>query len=66
MKQDFPVTELPLYTIEANKVTQIFSISLSKIASPRILGGRVNQTDVSNTNVFTPPSTPVNLEKDQP
>ena len=35
----------------------------SKIASPRILGGRVNQIDVSNTkNIFSPPSTPVNLE----
>ena len=32
----------------------------------QILGGRVNQTDVSNTNnIFTPPSTPVNLEGDQ-
>ena len=40
---------------------------LSKTASPRIPGGRVNQTDVSNTNnIFTPPPTPVNLEEDQP
>ena len=40
---------------------------LSKTASPRILGGSVNQTDTSNTsNIFTPPSTPVNLEDDQP
>ena len=39
---------------------------LSKTDSPRILGGRVNQTNVSNTNnIFTPPSTPVNLEEDQ-
>ena len=38
----------------------------SKTASLRILGGRVNQIDVSNTNnIFTPPSTPVNLEGDQ-
>ena len=27
----------------------------------------MNQTDVSNTkNIFTPPSTPVNLKEDQP
>ena len=40
---------------------------LSKITSPRILGGWVNQTDVSNANnIFTPPSIPVNLEEDQP
>ena len=40
---------------------------LSKTASPRILGGRVNQPDVSNTNnIFTPPSATVNLEVDQP
>ena len=40
---------------------------LSKTASARILGSRVNQTDVSNTNnIFTPSSTPVNLEEDQP
>ena len=38
---------------------------LSKTPSSRILGGRVNQTDVSNTNnIFTPPCTPVNLEQD--
>ena len=37
-----------------------------KTASPRILGGRVNQTDVSNTNnIFIPISTPVNLEGDK-
>ena len=40
---------------------------LSKTASPRILGSRVNQTDVSNTNnIFTPRSTLFNLEEDQP
>ena len=40
---------------------------LSKTASPRILGGRVNQPDVSNVNnIFTPTSVPVNLEEDQP
>ena len=40
---------------------------LSKTASPRILGGRVNQTDVLNANnILTSPSTPVNLEEDQP
>ena len=51
MKQDFFVTELFL---------------LSE-TSPCILGDRVNQTDVSNTNnIFTPPSIPVNLEEDQP
>ena len=34
--------------------------------SPCILGERVNQTDVWNTNnVFTPPSTPINLKEDQ-
>ena len=39
---------------------------LSKIASSLILGGRVNQTDVSKTNnIFTPPSTPANLGGDQ-
>ena len=39
---------------------------LSKTTSPCILGGRVNQTDVSNTkNIFTTSSTPVNLEEDQ-
>ena len=40
---------------------------LSKAASPRILGGRMNQKDVLNTNnIFTSPSTPVNLEENQP
>ena len=39
--------------------------SLSETASPCILGGRVNETDMLNTNIiFTPPSTPVNLEED--
>ena len=39
---------------------------LSKTASPLILGGRVNQTDVSKTNnIFTSPSTPANLGGDQ-
>ena len=39
---------------------------LSKTASPRILGGRLNQTDVLNTNnIFTPTSTPVNLEREK-
>ena len=39
---------------------------LSKTASPHILGGRLNQTDVLNTNnIFTPPSTPVNLEREK-
>ena len=34
---------------------------LNKTASPRILGGRLNQTDESNTNnIFTQPSTPAN------
>ena len=38
---------------------------LNKTASPRILGGRLNQTDESNTNnIFTQPSTLVNLEED--
>ena len=32
-----------------------------------MLGDRVNQADVLNTNnIFTPPSAPVNLEEDQP
>ena len=40
---------------------------LSKTASPRILGSRVNQTDVLHTNnIFIPPSTQVNLEEAQP
>ena len=40
---------------------------LSETASPCILGGRVNQADVSNiTNIFTTTSTPVNLEEDHP
>ena len=45
----------------------IFQVEVeTKTASSRILGGRENQTDVSNTNnIFTPPSTPVNLEGDQ-
>lgn len=39
---------------------------LSETASPCILGGRKNQTDVSNTsNIFTPMSAPVNLEEDR-
>ena len=42
-----------------------FKQRLSKNASPPILGGRVNQIDVSNTdNIFTPPSALVNLEED--
>ena len=38
---------------------------LSKTASPRILGGRMNQRDLSNTNnILIPLSIPVNHEED--
>ena len=58
----------PLYHLNQQGYANVLhNQRLSKIVSPRILGGRVNQTDVSNTNnIFTPPSTPVNLEEDQP
>ena len=61
MKQDFFVIELPLDNLsQQDHANFLHNQRLSKIASPCILGGRVNQTDVSNTNnVFTPPSTPV-------
>ena len=40
---------------------------LRETASPCVLRGRMNQTDVSNTNsIFSSPSTPVNHEEDQP
>lgn len=61
-----------------NKTPPVFNLSqqdyanflhnerLSETASPCILGGRKNQTDVSNTsNIFTPMSAPVNLEEDR-
>ena len=56
----------PLYNLsQKGHANFLHNQRLSKTASPRILGGRVNQTDVSNTNnIFTPPSTPVNLEED--
>ena len=56
----------PLYNLSQQGYANfLHNQRLGKIASPRILGGRVNQTDVSNTNnIFTPPSTPVNLEED--
>ena len=45
----------------------LYNQRLRETASPCILGGRVNETDVLNTNnIFTPPSTLVNLEEDQP
>ena len=58
----------PLYHLNQQGYANVLhNQRLSKTVSPRILGGRVNQTDVSNTNnIFTPPSTPVNLEEDQP
>ena len=56
----------PLYNLsQQGYINFLHNQRLSKTASPRILGGRVNQTDVSNTNnIFSPPSTPVNLEED--
>ena len=52
----------PLYNLSQQYHANFLQI---KTGSPRILGGRVNQTGVSNTNnIFTPPSTPVNLEED--
>ena len=56
----------PLYNLSQKGYANfLHNQRLSKTASPRILGGRVNQTDVSNTNnISTPPSTPVNLEED--
>ena len=58
----------PLYNLNQQGYANIqHNQRLSKTASPRIFGGGVNQTDVSNTNnIFTPPSTPVNLGEDQP
>ena len=58
----------PLYNLsQKGHANFLHNQRLSKTASPRILGGSVNQTDTSNTsNIFTPPSTPVNLEDDQP
>ena len=50
-----------------NKTPPVFNLSQQDYAnSPCILGGRKNQTDVSNTsNIFTPMSAPVNLEEDR-
>ena len=58
----------PLYNLsQKGHANFLHNQRLSKTASPRILGGSVNQTDTSNSsNIFTPPSTPVNLEDDQP
>ena len=58
----------PLYNLSQQGYANFLNNQrLSKTASPRILGGRSNQIDVSNTNnIFTPPSASVNLEEDQP
>ena len=58
----------PLYNLSQQGYANfLHNQKLSKTPSPSILGGRVNQTDVSNTNnIFTPSSTPVDLEEEQP
>ena len=56
----------PLYNL-SQQGKFLHNQRLSKSASPHIHGGRLNQADVSNTNnIFTSPSTLVNLEEDQP
>ena len=58
----------PLYNLSQQGYGNfLHNQTLSKTASPRILEGRVNQIDVSNTNnIFTPPFALVNLEEDLP
>ena len=59
-------TTSPLYNLNQQGYANVlYNQRLSETPSTRILGGIVNHTNVSNTNnIFTTPSTPVNLEKD--
>ena len=59
-------TTSPLYNLSQQGYANVLhNQTLSKTPSSYILGGRLNQTDMSNTNnIFTPLSTPVNLEED--